>query len=93
MTTAVTSTAQAELTPVVAWRQRVFKVGGYIQLAFAVFWLVRSSLTIHGTAGTVEVDASVVLVVGVGVYAVSASREVGRPPPNSEAKRIESSDR
>ena len=37
-----------ELSPAAAWSQRVRKVGGYIQLAFAAFWLIRGSLTIGG---------------------------------------------
>jgi len=33
-----------ELSPAAAWSQRVRKVGGYIQLAFAAFWLIRAGL-------------------------------------------------
>jgi hypothetical protein len=41
----------AELHPAVAWSQRIRRVGGYIQLAFAVFWLVRGANSIGGGAG------------------------------------------
>ena len=42
--------AGGELSPAAAWSQRVRKVGGYIQLAFAAFWLIRGSLTIGPAA-------------------------------------------
>jgi ABC-type multidrug transport system fused ATPase/permease subunit len=42
------SPAGGELSPAAAWSQRVRKVGGYIQLAFAAFWLIRGALTIGG---------------------------------------------
>ena len=31
----------ADLSPAAAWSQRVRRVGGFIQLAFAGFWLIR----------------------------------------------------
>jgi hypothetical protein len=34
---------RADLSPAEAWSQRVRKVGGFIQLAFAAFWLVRGA--------------------------------------------------
>ena len=43
----------AGLTPAAAWSSRVRRVGGFIQLAFAAFWLVRGSLAIGGGAGAV----------------------------------------
>ena len=46
------SPAGGELSPAAAWSQRVRKVGGYIQLAFAAFWLIRGALTIGGGTGT-----------------------------------------
>ena len=45
------SLAGGELSPAAAWSQRVRKVGGYIQLAFAAFWLTRGALTIGGEPG------------------------------------------
>ena len=38
----------AELTPAVAWGRRVRRIGGFIQAAFAAFWLIRASLAIGG---------------------------------------------
>ena len=40
----------ADLSPVEAWSQRVRRVGGFIQLAFAAFWLVRGAFNLHGQA-------------------------------------------
>jgi hypothetical protein len=91
MTASVTSPIDTELTPTAAWRQRVFKVGGFIQLAFAAFWLVRGSLTINGRVGTVMAATSVVLVLGIVIYAVRTSSGIGRRPTSPEAKGIERS--
>jgi len=33
----------ADLTPTVAWSRRVRRIGGFIQAAFAAFWLARPS--------------------------------------------------
>jgi len=91
MTTSMTSATDTELTPTAEWRRRILKVGGFIQLAFAAFWLVRGSLNIHGAVGTLLAALSVVLVVGVVMYAIRASAGVGRRPTSGEAKRIERS--
>ena len=93
MTTSTTSTTDTDtdLTPTAAWRRRILKVGGFIQLAFAAFWLVRGSLNIHGTVGTLLAALSVVLVAAVVVYAIRASAGIGGRPTSREAKRIERS--
>jgi hypothetical protein len=91
MTTSVVATTGSDLTAVAAWRQRVFKVGGFIQLAFAAFWLVRGSMNIHGSVRTVLAALSVVIVVAVVVYAIRASTGIGQRPHSPEAKRIERS--
>ena len=91
MTTSTTPATETELTPTVAWRRRILKVGGFIQLAFAAFWLVRGSLNIHGTVGTLLAALSVILVVGVVVYAIRTSAGIGGRPTGREAKHIERS--
>ena len=48
----------AELTPAAAWSRRVRRIGGFIQAAFAAFWLARASLAIGGRAGDVLLAAS-----------------------------------
>lgn len=80
-----------ELSPAAAWSQRVRKIGGFIQLAFAAFWLLRGGLSVGGGAGTALVGASVVLVVGVLAYGIRVTAGVGHRPTTPEAKRIEQS--
>jgi hypothetical protein len=83
--------APAELSPTVAWSQRVRKVGGFIQLAFAAFWLTRGGLSVSGTTGTALAVAGVVLAVMVLAYALRATNGIGGRPTGPEAKRIERS--
>jgi hypothetical protein len=78
-------------TPKVAWSQRVRKVGGFIQLAFAAFWLVRGALSIGGISGTVLTGVSVVIAGAVLVYAVRVTAGTGQRPTGPAAKRIERS--
>ncbi|MDQ1663074.1 MAG: hypothetical protein QOJ68_3054 [Blastococcus sp.] len=89
------TTAAAPTTPVtspgVAWSQRVRKVGGFIQLAFAAFWLVRGALSIGGISGTVLTGVSAVMAGAVLVYAIRVTAGTGRRPTSPEAKRIERS--
>ena len=79
----------AELSPTVAWSRRVRRVGGFIQVAFAAFWLVRGGLTISGGVGVALAAASVVAVVAVVVYGVGATAGTAPRPTGPEAKRIE----
>ena len=54
----------AQLTPAAAWSRRVRRIGGFIQTAFAAFWLIRASLAIGGRAGaalTIASGAAVIL--------------------------------
>jgi hypothetical protein len=80
-----------DLSAKVAWSQRVRKVGGYIQLAFAAFWLIRGGLSVGGIPGAVLAIAGVLLSLIVLAYAVVVSAGVGRRPTGAEAKRIERS--
>ncbi|MDQ2845920.1 MAG: hypothetical protein M3Y77_06145 [Actinomycetota bacterium] len=84
-------TTPAELSPTVAWSHRVRKVGGFIQLAFAAFWLIRGGLSVTGVTGTAIAAAGVVLAVVVLVYAIHVSKGIGGRPTSPEAKRIERS--
>lgn len=74
-----------------AWSQRVRKVGGFIQLAFAGFWLLRGGLSVGGAAGTLVTAVAVVLVVAVLVYGIRVTAGKGHRPTGVEAKRIERS--
>jgi hypothetical protein len=89
--TAPEAPASAEGAPVAAWSQRVRRVGGFIQLAFAAFWLVRGALSIGGTTATALTVAAVVIVVAVLVYGLRVTAGTGRRPASPEAKRIERS--
>lgn len=89
--TAAEAATGPELTPTAAWSQRVRKVGGFIQLAFAAFWLVRGGLSTGRGAGLLLSCAGLLVVVVVLVYAVRVSAGVGQRPSGPEAKRIERS--
>ena len=80
-----------ELSPAAAWSQRVRKVGGCIQLAFAAFWLIRGALTIGGGTGAVLAGAALVLVIAVLAYAIRFTAGTGRRPTSPQAKAIERS--
>ena len=87
-------TTQALPTPIdisaaVAWSQRIRKVGGYIQLAFATFWLLRGALILGGTAGPPITAVALVAVGAVLVYAMAVSAKRGTRPTSPEANRIE----
>jgi hypothetical protein len=79
----------AELTPTVAWSRRVRRIGGFIQAAFAAFWLVRASLAIGGRAEDVLIAVSGVAVIGVFTYAIRVTAGTAPRPAGPEARRIE----
>ena len=77
-------------SPKAAWSRRVRRIGGFIQAAFAAFWLVRGSLVIGGRVKDLLIAVFGVIVIGVFSYAVRVT--TGAPRPMSpEAKRIERS--
>jgi hypothetical protein len=81
----------ADLTPAAAWSRRVRRIGGFIQAAFAAFWLARASLAIGGRTGDVLIAASAVLVIGVFSYAIKVTAGMAPRPAGPEARRIERS--
>ena len=81
----------ADLTPAAAWSRRVRRVGGFIQAAFAAFWLARASLAIGGRTGDVLIAASAVVVIGVFSYAIKVTAGLAPRPAGPEARRIERS--
>jgi hypothetical protein len=89
--TAARMPTPATLSPTVAWSQRVRKVGGFIQLAFAAFWLARGGLSVSGAAGSLLAGAGIVACIVVLAYAVRASVGIGGRPISPAAKRIERS--
>jgi len=82
---------RGELSAATAWSQRVRRVGGFIQLAFAAFWLVRGSLSIGRGTGSALIGGIVVIVVAVLVYAIRVTSGTGQRPTSPDAKRIERS--
>jgi hypothetical protein len=81
----------AELAAAAAWSARVRRVGGFIQLAFAAFWLLRGDLSIGTQSATALTGGIFVIVVVVLVYAVRATVGTGQRPTSPEAGRIERS--
>jgi hypothetical protein len=89
--TMTASPGTAELNPRVAWSQRVRRVGGFIQLAFAAFWLIRGALSLGGPSGASIAGAALATAIGVLVYAIRVTTGTGRRPTSPEARRIERS--
>jgi hypothetical protein len=81
----------ADLTPAAAWSRRVRRIGGFIQAAFAAFWLARASLAIGGRAGDILLAASGVAVIGVFAYAIKVTAGTAPRPVGPQARRIERS--
>ncbi len=79
----------ADLTPTVAWSRRVRRIGGFIQAAFAAFWLARASLAIGGRASDALIAVSAVAVIGVFAYAIKATAGTAPRPAGPAARRIE----
>jgi hypothetical protein len=78
----------AELPPAVAWSRRVRRIGGFIQTAFAAFWLARASQAVGGRAGDALIAASAVAVIGVLAYAITVTAGTAPRPTGPEARRI-----
>ena len=78
----------AELTPAAAWSRRVRRIGGFIQTAFATFWLIRASLTAGGRAGDVLLAASGVAVTSVLAYALRNTAGTAPRPTGPQASQI-----
>ena len=88
MTVAESPTGAAS-TPTVAWSRRVRRIGGFIQLAFAAFWLLRGSHNLTGVVGLAMYGVSAVAAVAVAVYGVRVTAGVAPRPTGPEARRIE----
>ncbi len=89
--TKVDKLERTDLSPVEAWSQRIRKVGGFIQLAFAAFWLVRGSFNLHGEARSPLALVFVAICGVVLIYGITATRGTGPRLTSPEAKRIERS--
>ncbi len=89
--TKVEKFARTEVSAVEAWSQRVRSVGGFIQLAFAAFWLVRGSFNLHGGTRAPLALAFMIVCGAVLTYGIVATRGTGPRLTSPEAKRIERS--
>lgn len=72
-----------------AWSLRVRRIGGFIQAAFAGFWLIRGSLVLPGLASAVVPTLAVLAAVGAFGYGLKATAEIAPRPSGSEATHIE----
>jgi hypothetical protein len=84
-----TSVDVAERSAKHAWSRRVRYVGGFIQVAFAAFWLIRGSLTIDGLIGVALGIGFAAVVVAVVVYGRRVTAGAAPRPTSVEGKRIE----
>ena len=66
-----------------AWSLRVRRVGGFIQAAFAGFWLVRGSMVLHGPASMVVPVLAALAVVGAFVFGAPAPAQQITGTPGS----------
>jgi hypothetical protein len=85
----VTTNDAAERDATLAWSRRVRYVGGFIQVAFAAFWLLRGGLTVHGPIGFVLGSGFAVVVIAVVVYGLRVAVGAAPRPASPEGKRIE----
>jgi hypothetical protein len=89
--TSLGHTERTDLSPTEAWSQRVRRVGGFIQLGFAAFWLVRGAFNLHGQIRTPLAVASVAVTLAVLGYGIRVTPGTGPRLKSPEAKRIERS--
>ena len=75
--------------PAAAWSRRVRRIGGFIQAAFAAFWLARASVAIGGHTGDVLIAVSAIAVIGVFSYAIKVTAGTAPRPTDPQARRIE----
>ena len=87
--TRVEAATPAESAAHRAWSLRVRRVGGFIQVAFAAFWLIRGSLNIPGTAGVALAVASTMTVAAVVAYGIRVTANKAPRPTCVEGRRIE----
>lgn len=85
------TTQRTDLGPVEAWSQRVKRIGGFIQLAFAAFWLVRGAFNLHGQVRSPLSSVFVVAALIVLAYGIRVTAGTGPRLTSPEARRIERS--
>jgi hypothetical protein len=89
--TVMQAPTKVESTAATAWSRRVRRVGGFIQLAFAAFWLMRGAFNLHGQIrGPLALAFGAVTLI-VLVYGIRVTAGTGPRLTSPEAKRIERS--
>jgi len=83
------TTTQAEVTATTAWSRRVRRIGGFIQVAFAAFWLIRGGLIAHSSVGASLALVFSAVVIAVIVYGIRATAGKAPRPSSPEGKHIE----
>jgi hypothetical protein len=87
--TLLQAATDAELTATSAWSRRARRVGGFIQVAFATFWLVRGSLNIPGPLGLTLAVVLGAAAIGVTGYGIRVTAKTAPRPTSPEGRRIE----
>jgi hypothetical protein len=75
--------------PLTPWSRRVRWLGGLIQAAFAVFWLIRGSAAIGGDAASVLSVTFGLAAIGGFAYAITAAAGTAPRPRTHEDRRTE----
>ena len=83
------TTTQAEMIATTAWSRRVRRIGGFIQVAFAAFWLIRGGLIAHSSVGASLALVFSAVVIAVIVYGIRATAGKAPRPSSPEGKHIE----
>jgi len=87
--TAVQVPTGADSAATTGWSRRVRRVGGFIQVAFAAFWLIRGSLTVQSDVGVALALGSSACVITVIIYGVRVTQGKAPRPTSPEGKHIE----
>jgi hypothetical protein len=82
-----TDVVRAEATR--AWSHRVRRVGGFIQVGFAAFWLTRGGVLVPGPIGVIVTLACCAAVVCAVAYGLDATAGSGQRPLDPAARRVE----
>jgi len=79
----------AERAATAAWSLRVRRVGGFIQVAFAAFWLIRGSFNLDSGVAPALALASAAAVIAVVAYGVRVTTGTAPRPVSPEGRHIE----
>jgi hypothetical protein len=83
------SARSADEAATAAWSRRVRRVGGFIQVGFAAFWLLRGSANIANPAGVVLALVFTATVVVVVTYGVRVTAGQAPRPTSPEGRHLE----